>query len=213
MLIEAAEFRHYPLLALSVFYICMFWYKSPGHKCNNSLLFWSCCFHSDNLYGPWFVFIMECEFDNIDMEWTPYIEWQHVSGDRTHRSVKWRLYNLTHYFWRCGSKSTACIPSIVYCYAVIIKKIWNLSMINKKYNLRHLCFLKSSVAGIILWFIPAVSQFFHFHFLIVIKMPNCWYILKRSKPVIKTSVFATSLNCAVGTTRSNNDTSFPLIIL
>jgi len=45
--------------------------------------------HSDNLYGPWFVFITECEFDNTDMEGTPTIEWRYVSGFRTHRLVKW----------------------------------------------------------------------------------------------------------------------------
>ena len=25
------------------------------------------CFQYDNLYGPWLVFITECEFDNTDM--------------------------------------------------------------------------------------------------------------------------------------------------
>jgi hypothetical protein len=30
-------------------------------------------FHSDNLYGLWFVFITECEFDNTNTEETPSI--------------------------------------------------------------------------------------------------------------------------------------------
>ena len=37
------------------------------------------------------MFIMECEFDNTDLEGTSYIEWRHVSGVPTHRSVKWCL--------------------------------------------------------------------------------------------------------------------------
>jgi hypothetical protein len=41
-------------------------------------------FYSDNLYGPWFVFITECEFDNTDMTGTP-IEMLRVSGFLTHR--------------------------------------------------------------------------------------------------------------------------------
>jgi len=36
---ETAEFHNYPLVALSVFYKCMLWCKSPGHKCDNILLF------------------------------------------------------------------------------------------------------------------------------------------------------------------------------
>ena len=36
---EAAELRHYSLVGLSGFCKCMFWYNSPGHKCDNSLLF------------------------------------------------------------------------------------------------------------------------------------------------------------------------------
>jgi len=67
---ETAEFRSYPLATLSVLYKCMFYYKSPGHKYDNSLLFWACCFLSDNLLRPWIVFSMECEFDNTDMEGT-----------------------------------------------------------------------------------------------------------------------------------------------
>jgi hypothetical protein len=109
LLREVAEFRHYPLVAISVFYKCMFWYKSAGHKCDNSLLFWACCLHSDNLYVPWFVFITECEFDNTDMEGTLYIEWRHVSGVRTHRSVKCCINPLSHQFWSYSSRSTACI--------------------------------------------------------------------------------------------------------
>jgi hypothetical protein len=54
----------------------------------NSLLFSVCCFHFDNLYGPWLVFITECEFDNTDIVGTPSIEWRHVSGVGTHRAVK-----------------------------------------------------------------------------------------------------------------------------
>ena len=54
-------------------------------KCNNSLLFSACCLNSDNLYGTWVVFIMECESDNTDMEGTPCIEWRYVSGIRTNR--------------------------------------------------------------------------------------------------------------------------------
>jgi len=38
-IIEAVEFKDYPLVAISVFYKCMFQYKSQGHKCDFSLLF------------------------------------------------------------------------------------------------------------------------------------------------------------------------------
>jgi hypothetical protein len=41
------------------------------------------------------VFIRECEFDNTEMEGTAYIEWQHVSGVRTDRSVKLCVNPLT----------------------------------------------------------------------------------------------------------------------
>jgi hypothetical protein len=34
------------------------------------------------------VFIMECDFDNEDMERAACIEWRHVSDVRTHRSMK-----------------------------------------------------------------------------------------------------------------------------
>ena len=33
------------------------------------------------------MFITECEFDNTDMEGTPYIEWRHVSGVPTYISI------------------------------------------------------------------------------------------------------------------------------
>ena len=36
---------------------------STGHKCDKNLLFWACCLHSDNFYGPLFQFIKECAFD------------------------------------------------------------------------------------------------------------------------------------------------------
>ena len=44
------------------------------------------------------MFIMECEFDNTDMEGTPYIEWRPVSGVRTQRSVKWCINAINHSF-------------------------------------------------------------------------------------------------------------------
>ena len=46
-----------------------------------SLLFWFSFFISDNLYGPWFVFLTKCEFDNTYIEGTGCIEWRHVSCD------------------------------------------------------------------------------------------------------------------------------------
>jgi hypothetical protein len=49
------------------------------------------------LYGPWFVFIMECAFDNTDMEGTT-TDWYNVSGVHTHRSVKMCLNLLNHQF-------------------------------------------------------------------------------------------------------------------
>ena len=56
-----------------------------------------CCFervffHSDNLYGLWFVFIMECEFDNTEMEWTPSIEWRYVSDKQKYKKHKPLLF-------------------------------------------------------------------------------------------------------------------------
>jgi hypothetical protein len=68
---EETEFRDNSLVALSVFYEWMFWYKSTGRKCDNSLLFWACYFNSDNLYGPLFVLNTECKFDITDMKGGP----------------------------------------------------------------------------------------------------------------------------------------------
>jgi len=75
----------------------MFQYMSPEHKCDNNLMFRVCCLYSDNLYGPWFVFITECEIHNIFMEEPPSNEWTHVSGIHTHRAVKCCLNPLNHY--------------------------------------------------------------------------------------------------------------------
>jgi hypothetical protein len=61
---------------------------------DNMLLFG---FHSDNLYGLWFVFMTECEFDNIDLEGN-YTEWRHVSDVRTYRSMILSLNRLNSYF-------------------------------------------------------------------------------------------------------------------
>ena len=91
-------------------------------QCDNILLFWACCWHSDNLYGPWFVINMEYEFDNTVIEGTACIEWRHVSGVRTHRSVKWSLNPLNHQFWLCGSRITAGIPGIVSSFVTLLKK-------------------------------------------------------------------------------------------
>jgi len=81
---------------------------------------WACCFHSDNLYGPWFEFITECVFDNTDMEGA--LLWRHVSDVRTSRTVKRCLNLLNHQLWNCGSRSTTGVPSIVYSYAAIIQQ-------------------------------------------------------------------------------------------
>jgi hypothetical protein len=43
-------------------------------------------------------FFTVCEFDNTDMEDIHSIEWRHVSGVRTHRSVKWCLSPLNNHF-------------------------------------------------------------------------------------------------------------------
>jgi len=34
------------------------------------------------LYEPWFVFIMECEFEIKELDGIPSVEWQRVSGLR-----------------------------------------------------------------------------------------------------------------------------------
>jgi hypothetical protein len=130
---EAAEFHRDPLLAISVFYKCMFWYKSTVHKCDNCLLFWECCLHSDNLYGPLLVFIRECEFDNTDMEWTAYIECRHVSGVRTHRSVKWCQNPLNHQFLKLWFTQHCCNSS--HCLQFRgLNKIMKHKKAKKKYN-------------------------------------------------------------------------------
>ena len=71
---------------------------SPEHKCENNVMFRVCCLYSHNLYGQWFVFITECEFDNKSIEETPSNEWTHVSGIQTHRAVNCCLHPLNHYF-------------------------------------------------------------------------------------------------------------------
>ena len=43
------------------------------------------------------MFMKEYEFDNTGMEGTPSV-WRHVSGVRTHRSVKRCLNHLNHQF-------------------------------------------------------------------------------------------------------------------
>jgi len=53
-----------------------------------SVFFW----HSDNLYGLWFVFITECEFDNTEMEWTPSIAWRYVSDKLKYKKHKALLF-------------------------------------------------------------------------------------------------------------------------
>jgi len=75
------------------------------------------------------VFITECEFDNIDMDGTP-VEWRHVSGVSTHRSVKSCLHLLNRQFWSCGSRRTAGVTDIVYRSAALkldtqrMNKLW-----------------------------------------------------------------------------------------
>ena len=115
---EAAEFRHYPLIALSVFYKCMFWYNSPGHKCDNSLLFWSCCFHSDNLYGPWFVLSRNVSL--VIQIWRGLLI---LNGGMYQAFVHFDqcLKPINHSFWICGSRTTACIASFIYSYEALIK--------------------------------------------------------------------------------------------
>jgi len=122
---EAAEFRDYTLVDLLVLYRCMLHFKSRGHNCDNCLLFWACCLHSDYLYELWFVFITECEFDNSFMEGTPSVEWWHVWAVRTHRSVKWFPNHLNHHLWISVFHSIADIKAIARSYATIIRKSKN----------------------------------------------------------------------------------------
>jgi len=79
-----------------------------------------CLLHSDNFYRPCFVFITENEFDNTRtyMEGTP-IEWLHVSGVRTHRSVKWCLNPLSQHFWKYGTRSITGISGNVSSYEAL----------------------------------------------------------------------------------------------
>jgi hypothetical protein len=56
------------------------------------------------------VFITECEFDNNDIEGTSSIEWRHVSGVRTHRSVIWCLNSLNHRSRNCMQKTAVLWP-------------------------------------------------------------------------------------------------------
>jgi hypothetical protein len=93
---------------------------------------WACFFHSDNLYGPRFVFIMECEFDSTDIEGTACIELRHVSGFLTHRSVKWCLTPLNHQFRSCCFHSSAAVPATIYSCTSVIN--WNILVINKTYK-------------------------------------------------------------------------------
>jgi len=66
---------------------------------------------------------MKCEFDNTDIEGTPSVECRHVSGVRTHRSVKWCLNRLNYQFWSRSSPNTAGIPVIVYSFTASINKL------------------------------------------------------------------------------------------
>jgi hypothetical protein len=95
---------------------------------------WSWCFHSDKLYRPWFFFITECEFDNKNMEVTP---WRHVWGIPTNRSVKWCLNQLSQQFWSCVSRSITGISGNVYSYAILLIN-WNIKHEKKKQNITHI---------------------------------------------------------------------------
>jgi hypothetical protein len=90
---------------------------------------WAFCFQSVNLYGPWFVFTTECDFDNTDIEGTP-IELRHITRILTHGSMKRLLNPLNHQFRKCDSRSSAGVPAIVYSCATLIKSR-NILMINK----------------------------------------------------------------------------------
>jgi len=157
---------------------------------------WACYFHSDNLYGPWFVFISECEFDNTNTEWTP-IEWRNVSGFHTNRAVKWCLNLLNHQFWSCGSPSSAGTPAIVYSYEALIKKSKRKSDKKYKESISHICFLIRSVVIKIIQFVPLVIPFFSkFIFLSAKQIASWWYIEIYYNPVITNSVYMkTRLKC------------------
>ena len=61
------------------------------------------------------MFITECESDNTDLEGSASVEWRHVSGVHTLRSVQWCLnpsYNRSGNFVH----TTARTAAIVYCY-------------------------------------------------------------------------------------------------
>jgi hypothetical protein len=61
------------------------------------------------------VFITECEFDNTDLEGSASVEWRHVSGVHTLRSVHWCLNPL---YSRSGNfvNTTAHTAAIGYRY-------------------------------------------------------------------------------------------------
>jgi hypothetical protein len=85
------------------------------------------------------VFITEFECDNTHTERTP-IEWRHVSGVGTHRTVTTSLYLIIHHFGDFCSHSSASITSIVLSHAALkISKHVN----DKKYkgNINHNWFL------------------------------------------------------------------------
>ena len=50
-------------------------------------------------------FYHRMRFDSTDMEGNPSIEWRHVSGVRTHRSVKWCLNSFKRRFLSCGNRT------------------------------------------------------------------------------------------------------------
>ena len=145
----------------------------------------SVLFHSGNLYGPGLVFITECKFHNTEMGGNTSVELWYKSGVHTYRSEKWCLIQTNNYFWRYGSHRTAGIPVNIYNYEVLKKKIEKQKWYKYKENISNICFLISSIAGKILWFILVLGQLFNCH-------KNTWLvlILIPSNPVITTRVIA-----------------------
>lgn len=162
-----------------------------GHKCDNNLLFLTCCLHSENLYYPFVVFITECVLDNTNMLEIP-IEQQRASAVRTHQSVKRCLNPLNHQFCSCGSPSTAGIEAIIHIYATLIKKSKNK---NDKQNVQtkhtlHLFLNRQRCCQNYIIPTCCLPVFPIFIFLSAIKIPLWCYNEIHSNPSITLSVYA-----------------------
>ena len=107
-----------------------------------------------------FGFIAKCGFANTDMEWSSSIEWRHISGVRTHRSVKWCLKPINHRSWDCTQRcsySSHCLLS---------RRLKNLKYKNKRIKIQTtFVYCYTALLAILCDSFLLSANYFHFQLL------------------------------------------------